>query len=234
MSIFEDKKYSEMDWLSQAVEPIVSALNDELQQLPKTFTLTYDDIARLYSRGYSNSEIYIKDMLSHCLSKVGLKQKDVDQRLLKCYNIACVGSPTIDFSSGKLDGEITLYRNKDHFEEKELLTFMGQIGLQFLNAVDASKVSVERANEILELLGDKDLLKSKSVSVKVQGINSIYAKAMKDNIWNIRNIELSDKVGTWIALFLTDGNMPALINFCKFKVMTHNNQPIYSIQEELV
>ena len=54
MSIFEDKTYNEMDWVSQAVEPIVSSLNDRLATFPNEFTFAFSDLVRLATSGYTD------------------------------------------------------------------------------------------------------------------------------------------------------------------------------------
>ena len=55
---------------------------------------------------------------------------------------------------------------------------------------------------------------------------------MSKNEWNIRDIGLSNRIAKWIKLYLCDGNLAAYTNFCKLKVMTHDDDPIYSIDEE--
>lgn len=234
MSIFEDKEYTKMDWLTQAVEPIVSSLNDKLAALPKEFIVTYNDIAQKAFVGYSDLRVNQSDIVSHCFRKNGLIYGDLEREIQEVFLLVIEGKPVLDMVNNVLHGgTIKIIKTKDHFEEKQLLEFMGRKGFYTINRIDTRRVEAERANEILELLGDMDAaLKSKSIGVKCQAIAGKYETVMRDNLWNIRNVDLSDRIGEWIYQFLVHGNLAALTNFCKFKVMTHNNQAIYSIQEE--
>jgi hypothetical protein len=49
---------------------------------------------------------------------------------------------------------------------------------------------------------------------------------------DIRDVSLVEKLGKWIELYCVDGNLPALANIAKIKIMSHQNRPIYSIQEQ--
>ncbi len=53
----------------------------------------------------------------------------------------------------------------------------------------------------------------------------------KTNEWKIKDTELANKVGFWIKDYIVDGNLAAYSNFCRLKVMTHKDQPIYSMEE---
>lgn len=236
MSIFEDKEYAKMDWLTQAVEPIISSLNDKLIALPSEFVLTYNDVVRLAFSGYNDLRINEADLVAHCFRKNNLNTKDLPKEITEVYKLQLEGIPIVDMTGNGLSGgTIRIVKTKDHFEEKDLLKMMGREGFAKLHTMDTRNMDVARPNEILELLGGmENALKSKSVGSKCQAIAAEYDKIMQENRWNIRNVDLSNRIGEWIRLYLMHGNLAALTNFCKFKVMTHNNQAIYSIQEESV
>ena len=235
MSIFEDKEYAKMDWLAQAVEPIISSLNDKLISLPHEFVLTYSDIARLAFSGYSDLRAGEGDLIAHCFRKRNVDSRDLEKEILAVYKLVAEGDTYIDMTQGVLHGTIKIVKTKDHFDEKDLLAIMGNTGYERLHTMDCRDMDVARPNEILELFGGMEAaLKSKSVAAKVMAIATEYKKIMEENRWNIRNVDLSNRIGEWIRLYLLHGNLAALTNFCKFKVMTHNNQAIYSIQEEPV
>ena len=42
MGVFDDKKFEELDWISQATEPMDSQLNDVLAALPDQVEITFD------------------------------------------------------------------------------------------------------------------------------------------------------------------------------------------------
>ena len=237
MSIFEDKTYSAMDWVSQAVEPIVSSLNDKLATFPNEFVFTNNDIARLATNGYSDLSITEDQLIEHALRKhMNADLSKVEAEIVNAYDVVVDGEPWIDMTRNTLEGgTIRLIKTTDHFDEKSLLGMMGKTGLHKLGTLDTRRVDVARVNEIIELIGGYDaLLKTKSIGTKCQGIQNALGTIMSLNKWNIRNVDLSNRVVEWVYLYLQHGNLAALTNFCKFKVMTHEGQAIYSVQEEPV
>ncbi len=131
--------------------------------------------------------------------------------------------------------KLKITKHKSMFEEEELVGFMGREGLKALIAIAPTKdLTIERCNEVAELLGCTEALSKRSVNQKYELIYKSVHSHIRENKWNIKNVELSNKVCFWIKNYLVDGNLPSLTNFCKFKVMTHNGDAIYSIEEELV
>jgi hypothetical protein len=237
MSIFEDKTYNEMDWVSQAVEPIVSSLNEKLSKFPEEFEFTLSDITRLAFGGYSDLAINQIQLVEHALRKyMQVDARKVEQEIINAYTLVVEGDPVLDADKLTLcGGRIYIKRTIDHFDEKTLLSMMGKQGLSQLQNLDTRKVDVTRANEIIELIGGYDaLLKTKSLGQKCNGIHNAIATIMATNKWNLRNVDLSNRIVEWVYLYLQHGNLAALTNFCKFKVMTHEGNAIYSVQEEPV
>jgi len=232
MGIFEDKKYDEMDWLSQAIEPIICSLNDELMALPDEVILTYEDMSSILGEHWS-LQIDEINVIKYALSRKDPLRRIAgsDISIVKAYTINsnCV----IDFEEKQIvAGSVRVIKAKNHFEEKELLAMMGRSGLSILRNLDNKEVTIERANEILELLALDKARSSKSLNSKIEAIICEYENIMSENRWNIRNVDLSNRIAEWIYEFLKTGNLAGLTNFCKLKVMTHNGAPIYSITEE--
>jgi hypothetical protein len=86
---------------------------------------------------------------------------------------------------------------------------------------------------MLDLLGGcNEDIKNRSAKKKLIAIKLRLTQIFKTNEWRIRDMALSNKVGFWIAGYISTGNLACLTNLCKLKVMTHNNMPIYSVKEE--
>lgn len=239
MSLFEDKKYEEMDWLTKAIEPIVSSKNETLASLPNEFTLTNDQLQYLMLNSWGLS-IEVQNAFKFLMTKNNIKIEDPNlaKEMSDCYNLIQDGD--LIFYGGDQpriegNGVIKLVKIKQMFDEKELQDELGQTGLSKFYDIRNRDIPVERLNEIIELIdGSSPLLSSRSVDKKIRGIIEMIKEIMKENKWNIRNTDLADKVSVWICLYLDKGNLAAMANFCKFKVMTHDGSPIYSIQEEEV
>ena len=80
---------------------------------------------------------------------------------------------------------------------------------------------------------DKDLRASRSANKKMKAIfkrlNQIFAK----NEWQVKDADLMVSFIKWINQYIKDGNLAALTNITKLKIMTNKNQPIYSIKEAI-
>jgi hypothetical protein len=98
--------------------------------------------------------------------------------------------------------------------------------------MNSFNMSVSRANEILELLGNSDAgLRSRSPRKKKESLYYRLKNLFETNEWNIKDTELANKIGVWIVSYILNGDLSALSNFCRLKVMTHKGQPIYSMEE---
>jgi hypothetical protein len=66
---------------------------------------------------------------------------------------------------------------------------------------------------------------------KMWALRSAVEGIIGEDKWLIRNGELIRKMLMWISQYLNHGNVAAMANLSKLKIMTHTKQPIYSIKE---
>lgn len=234
MDIFGDKKYEELDWLTRTVEPITYSVNDLLSKMPSELVFTFEDIRKLvgsYDLSLDGQSAF-RMMLDRAEFKLAT---DEIAEIRPCYKLVVDGDKiTIDFETGVVHGgDIKMQKLKECWTEEELKAKMGVKGLTRLHDIDHSKCSLERINEILDLMGDNIGTRKRTIKSKLADLSSTFEKIMKENQWNIRNVDLSNKVGVWIAHYIEDGNLAAMTNFCKLKAITHRGYPIYAIEEEL-
>jgi hypothetical protein len=117
-------------------------------------------------------------------------------------------------------------------DEKVLESLLGKEGIDSINHLYFSKDSFARANEVMEILGKcEDGLRSRSEKRKKISIRTRLTSIFKTNEWKIKDTELANKVGFWIKSYINEGNIASFSNFCRLKVMTHKEQPIYSMEE---
>ena len=234
MGVFDDRKFEELDWLSQATEPIESKLNDLLSKLPEETVIDYDIIVRSMRDSYFSNYISKAKIVNVAISGLSelLNYKEEDM-LLSCFILEVEHNTAVDFEAQTLHGSIILRKTKNLFEDKDLEKILGYVGLNQVNSCsiyDSDRMS--RANEVMDVLGlCEDGLKTRSGYTKrkciVKRLNDIYSS----NEWKIRDTELANKVGFWISEYIAEGNLAAFSNFCKMKVMTHKGLPIYSMEE---
>lgn len=239
MSIFEDKKIEQLDWMTQITETIESKINGVLARLPDKVLLDKDAIMGFISDSYGltvRADRVVNTVISVYIPdhKTSISNQDRGQ-IHSCFELQVEPGTIINLEEGTMTGGVFLVKTKQTLDDHELQKIMGQNGLYYFLDYKYHYQDVGRANEVIELLGvgdDKDIFKTRSLKKKTHAIYKRLSEIFQKNEWRIRDTELADKVGMWIAEYMRSGNMAAFTNFCKLKVMTHSEKPIYSIVEE--
>jgi hypothetical protein len=237
MSLFKDKKFEELDWLSQITETIESDINNMLSEMPDEVDVPLQnlmDVLRQSSDPKIGRDSLLKDTLRNlCREKqINLSYED-EAKIFSCYVFKTVDDPILDIENGTLSGKITLLKKVFAFDEDFLQKNMGKEGIGQLYWLKVSR-SPSRAREIARLLNvdvSKEVLSSsrklgRFIAIEVGNI-------LRNNQWRIRNTELADKMCNWIVKYVESGCRASYSNFCRLKVMTHSGGPIYSIEEEI-
>lgn len=242
MSVFVDKRYEELDWISQATEPVESPLNDLLGELPDEFLVSDTDtylkiVGESWSMNFGKSRItnYLMNLIAHD------KFKDLSwterESIYGNFELDIVGEPILNFETNTIEGgEIRLLKTNFSIDQDKLKAIMGEKGLRMVRDVYVSNESLylSRSNEVLQLIGTKDALgglKTRSRKSKRIALYRSLELLLKSNEWNIKSADLANKIGSWIADYIAYGNLASMSNLCRLKVMTHRGLPIYSIEE---
>jgi len=246
MSVFVDKKFENLDWISAATEPMESSINEVLAVLPDCIVVDYPTYLNIVGDSWSLN-IDANGVLRHVsntykpqnpieesamlkMKSMGYSNKSI---LLDSFKFELEGSPIIDHVNGVISGgQIKLIKTGSTVEEKVLSKILGQEGLGEIYSVYFHPSCGNRVNEIMELLGKcENGIKQKSIKKKRHVLINRLREIFKNNEWSIKDTDLADKMGHWIALYITKGDLSALSNFCRLKVMTHKGNPIYSMEE---
>ncbi len=233
MGVFDDKKFEELDWISQATEPIDSIMNEVLSLIPDETMIdfpTYKKMVGNYDLNLSMSRIVdylIKRHTDHI--SISYQQRNV---LVDCFSIEIDPQVLLDFEKQQIVGSIKVIKIASTVDEKVLENMLGYEGVEEVGRVFICSSAMGRANEIMELLGKcEEGLRTRSERKKRSIMKNRLAALFKHNEWKIKDTELANRVGFWIRDYIKDGNLAALSNFCRLKVMTHKGQPIYSMEE---
>lgn len=234
MSVFQDKKFEELDWISQATEPIDSQLNEVLGLIPEEITIDFKTYCAMLKDGFW-IDLNTRSAIDYCV-KTYCKHITVTydnlSYLRNQFKFEGGSEIIIDFEKEVIHGELKLIKLSNTMDEKVLASLLGKEGIYRVSAMNIPPSGLTRANDIMELLGKCEVgLKSRSERKKRQMIKERLIKLFKDNEWMIKDTELANKVGIWIYQYVAEGNLAAYSNFCRLKVMTHKGQPIYSMQE---
>ena len=237
MGVFDDKKFEELDWISQATEPIDSQMNEILGKVPEIVPIDFNAYKKIVDSGYG-LDVSLNSVITFAIAKFtpgSPISRNQMNALEKCFVLEFAGDEIIlDFENETISGgEITLVKLNSTMDEKVLESMLGSEGIDALNyARFGGSGALVRTNEVMELLGKcEDGLKTRSEQRKRSVLHKRLRILFKNNEWKIKDTELANKVGVWITEYITDGNLAAFSNFCRLKVMTHKDQPIYSMEE---
>ena len=238
MGVFDDKKFEQLDWMSQITETIESEINGLLARLPDRIEITTDMISEEASSSsfYLTSDRVVQRLLWRTVRKLGKNLSyDEEQKLASCYKFEVSPDCEIDLEKLKMTGTINLVKVTQTLPDEALQELMGQQGLEAIRVVSFDSVNppLDRMNEIMDMLGGCETeMRNRSARKKLVQIRGRLGDILRKNEWRIRDMNLANKIGFWAAGYIEKGNLADFVNFCKLKVMTHNNMPIYSIEEE--
>ena len=232
--MFKDKVYEDMDDISKLIEPYQYSVNDDLSQFPDVIEVDTSFIDCRY--------ISTRSLISLKARELGLKALidniyEVEKsNFFKFEMFDEFNEPTrsikFDFNTGEIKGKILLVKNKIAFEDKDVHTICEEGAVTFLMSTTWRATDSNRMNEIADLLGIDGVLKEKSKRSKLYALTSGIRSLVREKKIDIRDAGLAKRFGRWLVLYINDGNLPALGNIAKMKIMSHQNKPIYSIQEQ--
>jgi len=234
MPLFKDKVYEEMDDISKLIEPYQYSLNDDLAQFPDEVEITRDHMQTQYS--FSVRDVVRSKAKELELYNLVDKVWEVSESFFefKIYDSEGEAAESIDydFKNNKMNGRILLVKKKAYLGDDEIVGVIKKtIDDKFYgwnNTYDSKRI-----NEIADLFNDNTVKKQRSIRKKVRHLSRHLVALIDSRKIDIRDVGLASRFVDWILLYVKDGNLPALANITKLKIMTHNNRPIYSIDEKV-
>jgi hypothetical protein len=231
-NLFVDKEYEEMEWLSKAIEPYIFYVNELLAKLPDRYDLSYEDVMTQVESNYN--AISKTESILQLLSNVDVDRSSVDnidlQALLMCFTLEVDPNTTLDLHQRVILGNISLIKDKVALEDEDVrAAFLTRFQSIFWK--NSHNETLTNLNELMDILGIEEARKSRSTSKKIQSVSNFMEKVIKEDLWKIRNEQLIVSLATWMADFVSTGNLAALSNITRLKCMTYNQHPLYSMQE---
>jgi hypothetical protein len=236
MGVFDDKKFEQLDWMTQITETIESELNGLLARLPDRIEFDIASLAR-WMGGSLRPSLSVDSVVRGAIEKVPHQYLSYDEqnKLIGCFRFEMSPTLELDLSLSRMTGSLALVKITPTLSDEELQPLMGARGIDHISSEVRfeEKWPTDRLNEILDILSKcEEAQRSRSHNKKMHRIKERLKEIFKTNEWRIRDMELANRVCVWVADYIQTGNLAALTNICKLKVMTHNNMPIYSVEEE--
>ena len=239
--MFADKVYEDMDEISKLVEPIESGINNDLSQFPDEIEITAEMMLAQYDNRYGWNSLSLNQMVQTKALELKLDELSAHNDAAKFFKFEVREleegkEATINFETGIMSHQLFLVKFNIGFSEQELeeqaknkLTRTIRQGLWSSKIVNKS-----RLNEIADLFGATEVLSDRAYKGKVRKFCKHLINLVDDRKLDIRDLALSEKFSNWVVLYVRDGNLAALNNITRIKIMMHENRPIYSIEERSV
>lgn len=234
--MFKDKIYEEMDDISKLIEPYQFSVNEELASFPDSFEV---DASQIDSRYVSLRSIITSKARELGLSSIIDCAYDIERNsFFKMKLLDEFNEPTeyinFNFKTGTLYGKIVVYKDKIGFEDEHIHTMCQNNASSYIRHMGWRNADSSRINEVADLLGMTEVLKEKSKRIKMHVMCSEIQDIIKTKKIDIRDANLASRFGKWIMMYIAHGSLPSLANLAKIKIMSHQNRPIYSMQEQEV
>jgi len=239
--MFADKVYEEMDDISKLVEPIESEVNNTLSQMPDEIEVTLDLMLAKYDDRYGWSHLSVREMIISKATELGLELLMTYGSYEQFYKFEVRdledGDEVIfNFETNTMSHSVFLVKCKIGFTDQELeAQIKDAITRSIKQELRASKnVNKSRLNELADLFGSDAVKADRSYRGKIIKFCMHLDTLIDDRKLDIRDLSLCRKFSKWVTLYVRDGNLAALNNVTRIKIMMHEQRPIYSIEEREV
>jgi len=243
MGVFTDQTYEKLDWISQATEPFNSPFIALMAKVPNEVAIPHAVI-------FDSMKISVWSK-SPILEISSLVKFVCQQYAPEEYNkLSCISSMIeeqfklhisqdkirINYLTNEITGDLVLQKISSNIDESVLKKILGRsciLQLQPTYTLSYNHIVKARALEVLDILEFHEKINMKKCSTVLYNIEYSLMNIFSTDKWMIRDAELAIKIGKWITAYIVNGDLSAISNLYKIKVMTHKKLPIYSIEESI-
>lgn len=233
--MFKDKVYEEMDEISKLIEPYQYSINEEMSKFPDEIEVKIELLDTLW--GVSVRDILRHEALLLDLKELANKSYDIANEFFEFKIVNDeneeVESTRLNFRDGVLLDRVLMIKKKIGYEDNDLEKIVkNSFASSFDVYTNYSSYSASRINEIADLFNAYEAMKERSVRRKFSKLRTHFSNLFDSKKLDIRDVGLASRLGKWLVLYAKDGNLAALNNITRLKIMTHQNKPIYSMEEK--
>jgi hypothetical protein len=232
--MFKDRVYEEMDDISKLVEPYQYSLNEALAQFPDQIELTTEELSSPW--GINCMEIFRSHVnkleLNHLLKSHRPGDDFFQFKIIDEFG-EYVDTADLNFRDSTLSNKIVMVKSKIGYEDFDVEKIAKQAIIEGLQVYNSYRMlNASRLNEIADLFNDNATKKERSVRRKMPMFRKHMGDLIDSKKLDIRDVGLCTRFASWIIAYVQHGNLAALNNITRLKIMTHQNRPIYSIEEK--
>lgn len=249
MSVFKDEVYEDMDDLTRLIEPFEYEVNTDLSLFPDEFDVSIDmilpGICNGWSEQYFSQELgnVVGDMATRlCLNSLTKEISSRSEFVRDMFEFRWEldeedGDIVIDVANNTMSGgKLFIAKKKIAVEdtdiEKKMASYIYEtINYSFDSARDVNKKNI---NQIADLFGATKARQERAWRNKIRCLAIFFRDLVKERKLLIKDFSLFKRFVKWIIMYVKNGNLPAMSNIARLKIMMRSGNPIYSIKEESV
>lgn len=250
MSIYADKVYDELDFISQATEPFMDNVENLFSAIPDRILLHPEDICEstYVSRSYAN--ISMKEVIRKKIKKIveeliasDRSKYDTDLCDLftekSFFTVESENLQPVEINVFTGDCNIPLYIVKKTFSIKneEIMSFAKNKTWNSFRYVyfdyhksQSNTDSIRRIKELCDIF-NVDCSRTKNIKVIADELASQIWQKINNDTYRIRTHRLMYLIGRWSKHYIDHGDIGSYANLTRFKLMTHSGKAIYSLGE---
>jgi hypothetical protein len=234
MDLYGKQQYEDLDFVTQATEPIQDEIIGIFNSLPESIELNFQNIKEMFSKDSYSWRLTVSNPIQRVIGLHLSESVDYETKkdIYGLYKFSISDGAEVDFSSWELTGTLVVTKTCEYVPESLLKIRLARASSAFNTHSVAGELDISRANEIMDLLGGcQKGLSTRSPRVKYETIRLRFNEIFENDEWKVRDELLARKVCKWAKEYIYTGNMAAMTNFCALKVMTHGGLPIYKMSE---
>ncbi len=234
MSVFKDKTYEGMDWLSQAVEPIHNPLNDFLAMMPDEYliptSLIFQSLAGSWNKSL-NRETVVRHIYQNAFSKESNSLSWEDRATLeKCFAFELSPEPVV-VEGGSSSGWIKLIKKVTILEDDVAQKMMARLSHLSVHYKDCKHDAiVELGTLLFEGSERKKEFDDCNMKGKLSYLMTYIANSAAEDVFKIRSVTAYGNFVQLLNNFLMTSDASNLGRIFKVIAMARNNQLTYDIE----
>ena len=236
--MFEDKVFDGLDDISKILEPYTYSVNELLDEAPDQIEITYEDIEEhLLIELSSSSAFKVKQLL-----KMKWEADDVDKKIInkvselsRFYTIKCDENVSLNLHDKTLNGKVFINKTGEGIPDDKLKDMINDSILEGVRNTMYTPANFSKpfANEIAELFDIKGVSSERGARGKKIEMIKGFEELLSEDKLMIRDVDLAKRFAIWLHAYMRYGNLGAIKNLCKLKILSHKKRAIYSIQDEV-
>jgi len=250
MSIYTDKVYDQLDFISQATEPFMDNIENLFSAIPDMILLSPEDLydSSYISRSYAG--MTIRNVISKKIKSVSeniiasdKSRYDTDlcdmfsEKAFFTIESEDLMPVEINIFTGECSSPLYLVKKKNCIDNEDVLKYAKSRAFSSYRHVyfdynkrDSKPESINRIKELCDIF-NAQFSRTKNIAVIANELSNHILTNIENDVYRIRTFKLMCLIGRWCKSYVNYGDIESYTNLTRFKLMTHSGKAIYSVGE---